>query len=66
MFAIAAERMARWGRGRAWMLWILVCALCVVATVFFSLDTTAVLVTPVVITVQQHRFRQRGVCRRPM
>ncbi len=54
VFTVVAERMARWGRGRAWMLWILVCALCVVATVFFSLDTTAVLVTPVVITVVRH------------
>jgi arsenical pump membrane protein len=54
VFQIVADRLARWGVGRAWTLWLLVCALCVVATVFFSLDTTAVLITPVVITVVRH------------
>ncbi|TAM66164.1 MAG: arsenic transporter [Microbacteriaceae bacterium] len=54
VFTMVAERLSRWGRGRAWMLWLLVCALCVGSTVFFSLDTTAVLITPVVITVVRH------------
>jgi arsenical pump membrane protein len=54
VFALVAGRLSRWGLGRAWTLWLLVCALCVVATVFFSLDTTAVLITPVVVTVVRH------------
>jgi Na+/H+ antiporter NhaD/arsenite permease-like protein len=54
VFGMVAERVAKWGRGRAWILWLLVCALCVVATVFFSLDTTAVLITPVVVTLAHH------------
>jgi arsenical pump membrane protein len=54
VFAVIAGRMTRWGRGSAWILWLLVCALCVVATVFFSLDTTAVLLTPVVIAAVRH------------
>jgi len=54
VFQVVADRLARWGVGRAWTLWLLVCALCVVATVFFSLDTTAVLITPVVVTVVRH------------
>ncbi|MEO8907359.1 MAG: SLC13 family permease [Microbacteriaceae bacterium] len=54
VFSAVAFRLARWGAGRAWMLWLLVCVLCVVVTVFFSLDTTAVLITPVVITLVRH------------
>jgi arsenical pump membrane protein len=54
VFRVVADRLGRWGFGRAWTLWLLVCALCVLATVFFSLDTTAVLITPVVITVVRH------------
>jgi arsenical pump membrane protein len=54
VFAVIAGRIARWGRGSAWVLWLLVCALCVVATVFFSLDTAAVLLTPVVIAAVRH------------
>jgi Na+/H+ antiporter NhaD/arsenite permease-like protein len=54
VFSVVATRVAGWGRGRAWMLWLLICALCVIATVFFSLDTTAVLLTPVVITIVRH------------
>lgn len=54
VFAVVAGRMTRWGRGSAWILWLLVCALCIVATVFFSLDTTAVLLTPVVIAAVRH------------
>ena len=54
VFTAISERLARWGRGRAWMLWLLVSVLCVVVTMFFSLDTTAVLITPVVIIVVRH------------
>ncbi len=49
VFEAVAERLARRGRGNGWVLWLLVAALAVVATVFLSLDTTAVLLTPVVV-----------------
>ncbi|GAA2226476.1 SLC13 family permease [Herbiconiux moechotypicola] len=54
VFTSLAERLARWGRGRVWVLWMLVLALAVVSTAFLSLDTTAVLVTPVVVVLAQH------------
>lgn len=54
VFAVVAERLAGWGLSRAWVLWLLVSIMCVVATVFLSLDTTAVLITPVVITLVRH------------
>lgn len=41
-------------RGRVWVLWLLVVALSTVSTVFLSLDTTAVLVTPVVVSLAVH------------
>lgn len=54
LFRFVAERTARWGRGRAWLLWLLVLALAVVGTIFLSLDTTAVLLTPVVVILARH------------
>lgn len=42
------------GVGRVWVLWLLVIALASLGTVFLSLDTTAVLVTPVVVTLAVH------------
>ena len=54
LFAAIAERLARLGVGRAWMLWLLVVLLAVASTVFLSLDTTAVLLTPVVILLARH------------
>lgn len=51
VFDIAADFLARLGGGRTWLLWILVVLLAVVVTSFLSLDTTAVLLTPIVITV---------------
>ncbi|WP_291050055.1 SLC13 family permease [Herbiconiux sp.] len=54
VFTALAERMAGWGRGRIAMLWLLVLALAVVSTAFLSLDTTAVLVTPVVVVLALH------------
>ena len=54
LFAAIAERLARLGRGRAWMLWLLVVLLAVASTIFLSLDTTAVLLTPVVILLARH------------
>jgi len=57
VFTVVARHVARWGRGRAWMLWMLVVAAATVCTVFLSLDTTAVLLTPIVIALA----RQSGL-----
>ena len=54
LFRVIAERTARWGHGRAWLLWLLVLALAVLSTIFLSLDTTAVLLTPVVVVLARH------------
>ncbi|MGH7861937.1 MAG: SLC13 family permease [Candidatus Dormibacteraceae bacterium] len=54
LFAALAQQAARWGRGRAWALWLLVTLVATLSTVFFSLDTTAVLLTPVVIVLARH------------
>ncbi|TPW77172.1 SLC13 family permease [Schumannella soli] len=54
LFTAIAERTARWGAHRAWLLWIFVVLLAVVSTVFLSLDTTAVLLTPVVVQLARH------------
>jgi len=54
LFGLIAERTAVWGRGRAWLLWLLVVALAVASTIFLSLDTTAVLLTPVVVLLARH------------
>ncbi|WP_348787380.1 SLC13 family permease [Leifsonia sp. NPDC080035] len=54
VFTQVAQLTARWGRGRAWLLWLLVVVLAAASTVFLSLDTTAVLLTPVVIVLARH------------
>ena len=54
LFRVIAERAARHGLGRAWVLWLIVIALAVLCTVFLSLDTTAVLLTPVVVLLARH------------
>lgn len=54
LFAAVAERLARLGRGHGWILWLLVVLLATAATVFLSLDTTAVLLTPVVVLLARH------------
>ncbi|MEP6480655.1 MAG: SLC13 family permease [Rhodoglobus sp.] len=54
LFRVVAERAAGWGRGRTWLLWLFVVLFAVLATVFLSLDTTAVLLTPVVILLARH------------
>jgi len=54
LFTVVAETLARWGAGRAILLWLMVVALASVSTIFLSLDTTAVLLTPVVIAVAKH------------
>ena len=53
VFDVVSQRLARWGRGRVVVLWALVVVLAVVCTVFLSLDTTAVIVTPVVVVLAQ-------------
>jgi len=54
LFRLVAERAARWGRGRGGLLWVLVIVIAVLSTVFLSLDTTAVLLTPVVVLLARH------------
>ena len=54
LFTVIARRTARWGRGRAWLLWLLVALLSTLSTIFLSLDTTAVLLTPIVIVMARH------------
>ena len=54
LFGLIAERTAVWGRGRAVLLWLLVVTLAVASTIFLSLDTTAVLLTPVVVLLARH------------
>lgn len=54
VFAAIAHRAAEWGGGRTWVLWLLVVAIAVATTVFLSLDTTAVLLTPVVVVLARH------------
>ena len=51
VFARIADWAARAGRGRGILLWLLVVVVAVVATIFLSLDTTAVLLTPIVVTL---------------
>jgi arsenical pump membrane protein len=57
LFDHVAAVLARLARGRTWMLWATVVALAVTTTAFLSLDTTAVLLTPVVVTLaRRHRL----------
>ncbi|MFN8169662.1 MAG: ArsB/NhaD family transporter [Candidatus Nanopelagicales bacterium] len=51
LFDVTARELAHWGGGRTWRLWLLMAALATVATVVLSLDTTAVLLTPVVLAM---------------
>ena len=53
LFEVAADLAARAGRGRVLMLWFLVVALAALTTVLLSLDTTAVLLTPVVLALAE-------------
>lgn len=53
VFDVAARECARWARGSTLLLWLLVVVLATLATVFLSLDTTAVLLTPVVLALAQ-------------
>lgn len=51
LFSWLAGVAARFSLGRVWVLWLLVVLLALLCTVFLSLDTTAVLLTPVVVLV---------------
>ncbi|MCH6469228.1 SLC13 family permease [Sinomonas terrae] len=51
LFEWIAGHFRRWGRGRTFLLWILVACLSLAATIFLSLDTTAVLLTPIVVVL---------------
>ena len=51
LFDVVAHAVGRVARGRTWALWLLVVALAAVTTAFLSLDTTAVLLTPVVVVL---------------
>jgi arsenical pump membrane protein len=53
LFELAADLAARAGRGRVLLLWLLVVLLATVTTVLLSLDTTAVLLTPVVLALAE-------------
>ena len=54
LFDAVAARVARWGRGSTLALWGLVVVSGAVSTAFLSLDTTAVLLTPVVVVLARH------------
>lgn len=53
VFDVVAQRLAGWGQGRVILLWVSVVVLAVISTVFLSLDTTAVIVTPVAVVLAQ-------------
>lgn len=54
VFTVIAEQLAVWGRGRVVLLWAFVLAMVTVTTAFLSLDTTAVLVTPIIVVLARH------------
>lgn len=54
VFQVAGHWAARMAKGRTIALWLIVVILSCVATTVLSLDTTAVLLTPVVITTARH------------
>jgi arsenical pump membrane protein len=51
VFDLAAREAAKLARGRTWLLFLLVCLLAGLTTTLLSLDTTAVLLTPVVLAL---------------
>ncbi|RMI12623.1 SLC13 family permease [Cellulomonas triticagri] len=51
LFDVATDAAARSAGGRRWVLWLLLVAIAVASTVLLSLDTTAVLLTPLAITL---------------
>ncbi|MEO6019906.1 MAG: SLC13 family permease [Knoellia sp.] len=61
VFDVAAHWTSHAGRQRTWLLWLLVVALATACTIVLSIDTTAVLLTPVVIPMT----RQLGIAAMP-
>ncbi len=57
LFDVVARAGGRLGLGRTWLLWLFVVVIGLLSTVFLSLDTTAVLLTPVVVVLA----RQAGI-----
>ncbi|MET1022350.1 MAG: SLC13 family permease, partial [Arthrobacter sp.] len=57
VFLWAARRLRHWGRGHSVLLWLFLAVFATLSTIFLSLDTTAVLLTPVVVSVT----RQAGL-----
>lgn len=51
VFQVAASRLSRIGGGRVWVLWLSTCLLAIACTAVLSLDTAAVLLTPIVIVM---------------
>lgn len=51
LFDVATDAAARSAGGRRWVLWLLLVVIAVASTVLLSLDTTAVLLTPLAITL---------------
>jgi Na+/H+ antiporter NhaD and related arsenite permeases len=51
LFDRLAANAAIWGAGRAWLLLLVVALIAAVGTIFLSLDTTAVLLTPIVVVL---------------
>ncbi|WP_436326931.1 SLC13 family permease [Brevibacterium sp. FAM 27836] len=54
VFSVVAERLAVWGRGRRALLWGFVLVMITLSTALMSLDTTAVLITPVIVVLARH------------
>jgi len=57
VFLWIARRLRHWGRGYSVVLWMFLAVFATLSTIFLSLDTTAVLLTPVVVSVT----RQAGL-----
>lgn len=57
VFLWTARRLRHWGRGHSVLLWLFLAVFASLSTIFLSLDTTAVLLTPVVVSVT----RQAGL-----
>lgn len=51
LFLVATRFISRLGRGRTFVLWLLVLALTVLSSVFLSLDTAVVLIAPLVVAL---------------
>ena len=60
VFEVAAVWAAHHGGGRTWRLWLLVVGIATAATVALSLDTTAVLLTPVVLALARRARMHAG------